>query len=146
METLLSIELILRVGQSGVQINDTGYRSPDPKKMSENYYLITDRKRYSICGVPAQFKRTSSGKIQYRGELFSGFNKPKTAPAGDPKKYVVLAKSGSDVRKLKFGQRGYKDFLQHKSEKRRANFKSRMNCSSEKNKLTPKWWACNYNW
>ena len=103
-------------------------------------------RRCSICGVPAQFKRTSSGKIEYRGELFSGFNKPKKAPAGDPKKYVVLAKSGSDVRKLKFGQRGYEDFLQHKNEKRRSNFKSRMNCSSEKNKLTPKWWACNYNW
>ena len=96
--------------------------------------------------MPAEFKRTPDGKIKYHGELFSGFNKPRKAPAGDSKKYVVLAKSGDKVRKLKFGQRGYKDFLQHKSEKRRANFKSRMNCSSEKNKLTPKWWACNYNW
>lgn len=96
--------------------------------------------------MPARFTRTSDGKIRYHGELFAGFNRPKKAPAGDPKKYVVLAKSGSEVKKVKFGQRGYEDYLQHGDEKRRKNFKSRMNCSSEHNKLTPKWWACHFNW
>jgi hypothetical protein len=93
-----------------------------------------------------QLTRTGSG-IKYHGETFSGYNKPKRAPQGSPKKYVVLAKDSSgNVKKVSFGARGYQDFLQHKDTKRRANFKSRMNCSSEKNKLTAKWWACNYNW
>ena len=35
-------------------------------------------------------KRTPSGKIVYRGETFSGFNKPKKTPSG-PKKSAVLA-------------------------------------------------------
>lgn len=96
--------------------------------------------------VPARFTRTSDGKIRYRGELFSGFNKPKKAPAGDPKKYVVLAKQGDKVAKVKFGQRGYEDYLQHKDEGRRANFKARHNCATAKDKTTPRYWACNYNW
>lgn len=94
-----------------------------------------------------ELKRTGGGSIKYHGDTFSGYNKPKRAPQGSPKKYVVLAKDSSgNVKKVSFGARGYQDFLQHKNEKRRANFKSRMNCSSEKNKLTAKWWACNYNW
>ena len=93
-----------------------------------------------------QLKR-SGGKIQYHGDTFSGYNKPKRAPSGSPKKYVVLAKNkAGDVKKVSFGARGYQDFLQHKDPKRRANFKSRHNCSSETNKLTARWWACNYNW
>lgn len=46
-----------------------------------------------------QFKRTPDGKIRFRGELFEGFNKPKRAPKGDEKKYVVLAKDGDQVKK-----------------------------------------------
>jgi hypothetical protein len=47
---------------------------------------------------------------------------------------------------VRFGARGYDDYLQHKDEKRRANFKARHNCSDKKDKLTPGWWACNFNW
>jgi hypothetical protein len=93
-----------------------------------------------------QFKRTPDGKIRFRGELFDGFNKPKRAPKGDEKKYVVLAKDGDRVKKVKFGQRGYEDFLQHRDEGRRKNFKSRMNCDTAKDKLTPRYWACHHNW
>jgi hypothetical protein len=108
--------------------------------------LLLSQNSGTISDVPAQFKRTPSGQIAYRGETFAGFNKPKRAPKGDEKKYIVLAKSGDQVRKVKFGQRGYEDYLQHGSEKRRKNFKSRMNCAQAKDKLTPKYWACNYNW
>lgn len=90
--------------------------------------------------------RRVGGKLKYLGETFPGFNKPKRAPKGDPKKYVVLAKEGSRIAKVKFGQRGYQDFLQHKDSKRRANFKSRHNCATAKDKTTPRYWACNYNW
>ncbi len=96
--------------------------------------------------MAAQFKRLPNGKIRYRGELFEGFNKPKRAASGDDKKYVVLAKDGEKIRKVKFGQRGYEDYLQHKDEKRRKNFKSRMNCDTAKDKTTARYWACHHNW
>jgi hypothetical protein len=97
--------------------------------------------------MKAKELKRKGGKIQYHGDSFEGYNKPKKAPAGSPKKYVVLAKNkAGEVKKIGFGARGYKDFLQHKDPKRRANFKSRHNCSSETNKLTARWWACNYNW
>jgi hypothetical protein len=99
-----------------------------------------------VVRVPVTFKRTPDGKIKYRGELFAGFNKPKKAPAGDPKKYVVLGKQGDKISKVKFGQRGYEDFLQHKDSGRRANFKSRMSCDTAKDKTTARYWACNHNW
>lgn len=84
--------------------------------------------------------------IQYRGETFPGYNKPKRAPKGDPKKFVVLAKEGNTVKKIKFGQRGYEDYTQHHDEGRRKNFHARHNCAEEKSKLTPKWWACRKLW
>ena len=41
-------------------------------------------------------KRLPSGRLQYRGETFSGFNKPKKTP-GKSKKSAVLAKKGAEV-------------------------------------------------
>jgi hypothetical protein len=73
-------------------------------------------------------------------------NKPQRAPKGDKHKYVVKACQKGEEKIVRFGARGYEDYLQHKDEGRRANFKARHNCSEKKDKLTPGWWACNYNW
>lgn len=73
-------------------------------------------------------------------------NKPQRAPEGSKKKYRVKACANGQEKVLQFGARGYEDYLQHKDAGRRANFKSRHNCSEKKNKLTPGWWACNWNW
>ena len=40
--------------------------------------------------------------ITYRGERFSGYNKPKRTP-GKSKKFAVLAKSGDQVKLVRFG-------------------------------------------
>ena len=40
--------------------------------------------------------------ITYRGEKFSGYNKPKRTP-GKSKKFAVLAKEGDKVRLVRFG-------------------------------------------
>jgi len=40
--------------------------------------------------------------ITHRGERFSGYNKPKRTP-GKKKKFAVLAKEGSTVRLVRFG-------------------------------------------
>lgn len=94
----------------------------------------------------ARFKRLPSGRIQFRGETFAGFNKPKRAPKGSKKKFVVLAKQGDKVRKIGYGHRDYKDFTQHKDPKRRKNFRSRHNCKTANDKLTARYWACKKLW
>jgi len=73
-------------------------------------------------------------------------NKPQRAPKGDKHKYVVKACQDGKEAIVRFGARGYDDYLQHKDEKRRANFKARHNCSDKKDKLTPGWWSCNFSW
>ena len=40
--------------------------------------------------------------ITYRGERFSGYNKPKRTP-GKSKKFAVLAKEGDKVRLVRYG-------------------------------------------
>jgi hypothetical protein len=40
--------------------------------------------------------------IKYRGETFSGYNKPKRTP-GSKKKFAVLAKKGDQVKLVRFG-------------------------------------------
>ena len=40
--------------------------------------------------------------ITYRGERFSGYNKPKRTP-GKSKKFAVLAKQGDKTRLIRFG-------------------------------------------
>ena len=72
----------------------------------------------------SQIKR-ESGKLVYRGHKFDGFNKPTRAPAASPKKKMVLAKKGDEVKLVQFGQKGYEDFTQHKDPKRRENYLKR---------------------
>lgn len=40
--------------------------------------------------------------VEYRGEKFSGYNKPKRTP-GSKKKFAVLAKKGDKVKLVRFG-------------------------------------------
>jgi hypothetical protein len=46
--------------------------------------------------------------IEYRGEKFSGYNKPKATPSHGSKSHAVLAKSGSTIKLIRFGQKGVK--------------------------------------
>ena len=45
-------------------------------------------------------KRLPSGRLQYNGETFPGFNKVQRTP-GQKKKFKVLAKKGTDVKRLR---------------------------------------------
>jgi hypothetical protein len=44
--------------------------------------------------------------IVYRGEKFSGVNKPKRTPNHPTKSHAVLAKSGDKTKLIRFGQQG----------------------------------------
>jgi hypothetical protein len=80
--------------------------------------------------------------IEYRGEKFAGYNKPKNATDGTHKK-VVLAKEGDRVRIVRFGAKGYSS---NYSAEARKNYRSRHAKSANASKLTPGWWAYHHLW
>ena len=77
--------------------------------------------------------------ITYRGERFSGYNKPKRTP-GARKKSAVLAKSGNKVRLVRFGDPKMK--IKKNIPARRKSFRARHNCATATNKLTARYWSC----
>ena len=44
--------------------------------------------------------------VEYRGEKFSGYNKPKRTPKHKTKSHAVLAKEGKTIKLIRFGQQG----------------------------------------
>jgi hypothetical protein len=77
--------------------------------------------------------------IEYRGEKFSGYNKPKKTPGG-PKKSAVLAKEGSKIRLVRFGDPNM-TIKKHKPA-RRKSFRARHKCGEKKSKLSAGYWSC----
>jgi hypothetical protein len=80
--------------------------------------------------------------ITYRGERFSGYNKPKRTP-GKNKKFAVLAKKGETVRLIRFGDPNMT--IKKNQPARRKSFRARHKCDTAKNKLTARYWSCK-NW
>jgi hypothetical protein len=78
--------------------------------------------------------------IVYRGEKFSGYNKPKRTP-GASKKFAVLAKEGETIRLIRFGDPNMK--IKKSNPERRKSFRARHRCdSSPPSKLTARYWSC----
>lgn len=83
--------------------------------------------------------RSPSGRLSYRGETFSGYNKPKRTP-GKNKKFAVLAKKGEDIKIVRFGDPNMT--IKKNIPGRRANFRARHNCDTAKDKFTARYWSC----
>lgn len=48
---------------------------------------------------------------------------------------------------IHFGAKGYEDYTQHKDKKRRASFRARHKCDTDKpKKTTARFWACEELW
>jgi|TARA_E500000318_G_C3561570_1_gene213688 hypothetical protein len=84
-------------------------------------------------------KRLPSGRISYRGETFSGFNKPKRTP-GKAKKSAVLAKKGSEIKIVRFGDPNMS--IKKDQPKNRSSFRARHKCASAKDKFSARYWSC----
>jgi len=88
--------------------------------------------------------------VEYRGEKFAGYNKPKRTPSHAKKSHAVLAKEGGDVRLIRFGQRGVKGAGAHpktEAEKaRRRSFKARHAQNIAKGKMSAAYWADKVKW
>ncbi len=77
--------------------------------------------------------------ITYRGENFSGYNKPKNART-KTKKFAVLAKVGNRVKLIRYGDANMT--IKKSSPARRKSFRARHRCATATNKLTARYWSC----
>jgi hypothetical protein len=84
-------------------------------------------------------------------ESFAGYNKPKRTPGHPTKSHAVLAKSGEEVKLIRFGQQGVSGSPKREGEsgadrKRRESFKARHAQNIDKGKMSAAYWANKVKW
>lgn len=73
----------------------------------------------------------------------SGFNKPKKTPSHPSKSHIVVAKEGSKVKTIRFGQQGVKT---NQTAGQREAFKSRHAKNIAKGKMSAAYWSNVTKW
>jgi hypothetical protein len=89
--------------------------------------------------------------INYHGEQFAGYNKPKRTPNNPNKSHAVLAKEGNKIKLIRFGQQGVTGSPYRKGESaaaraRREAFKARHAANIAKGKMSAAYWANKVKW
>jgi len=88
--------------------------------------------------------------IEYSGESFSGYNKPKRTSSHPTKSHAVLAKVGNLVRLIRFGQQGVsgagKNPKTDAQKARRRSFKARHAKNIARGKMSAAYWADKVKW
>ena len=89
--------------------------------------------------------------IDYKGEKFSGYNKPKRTPGHKTKSHAVLAKEGDKVKLVRFGQQGVKGAGKNpttaKDKARKKSYYARHDAQGKPTtKLSPKYWSHKVKW
>lgn len=79
------------------------------------------------------------------------FNQCKRTPSHPTKSHVVVAKEGSKIKTIRFGQQGVKGSMPKKGESqaakdRRKSFKSRHAANISKGKMSAAYWADRCKW
>ena len=82
----------------------------------------------------------------------SGYNKPKRTPSHPKKSHVVVAKVGSKIKTIRFGQQGVKTAGKPKKgespkqKRRRKSFKARHAKNIAKGPFSAAYWANKVKW
>tara|TARA_R110000851_G_scaffold164247_1_gene308429 strand:+ start:464 stop:754 length:291 start_codon:yes stop_codon:yes gene_type:complete len=82
----------------------------------------------------------------------SGYNKPKRTPNHPKKSHVVVAKVGTKIKTIRFGQQGVKTAGKpkagesRKQKMRRKSFKARHGKNIAKGKMSAAYWADREKW
>jgi|TARA_B100001741_G_scaffold128303_1_gene105754 hypothetical protein len=80
----------------------------------------------------------------------SGYNKPKRTPNHKTKSHVVVAKSGNQIKTIRFGQQGVKGAGKNpksaKQKARKSSFKARHAKNISKGKMSAAYWANKTKW
>lgn len=88
--------------------------------------------------------------IKRGAEEFSGYNKPKATPSHPTKSHAVLAKEGTTVKLIRFGQQGVQGAGANpttpKEKARQKSFKARHAENIAKGKMSAAYWANKEKW
>ena len=90
--------------------------------------------------------------VEYRGEKFAGYNKPKRTPNHPTKSHVVLIKHNGKDRMIRFGEQGAstagkpKSGESDKMKAKRKSFKARHAKNIAKGKTSAAYWADLTKW
>ena len=81
----------------------------------------------------------------------TGFNQPKRTPGHPTKSHIVVAKSGDQIKTIRFGQQGVSGSPRKAGEsasyrKRREAFKARHAANIAKGKMSAAFWANKVKW
>jgi len=82
----------------------------------------------------------------------TGFNKPKRTPNHKTKSHVVVAKSGNEIKTIRFGEQGASTAGKPKAgesdrmKTKRASFKARHAKNIAKGKMSAAYWANKVKW
>jgi len=82
----------------------------------------------------------------------SGFNKPKGTPSHPKKSHIVVAKDGSNIKTIRFGEQGAstagypKKDESSKMKAKRKSFKARHGKNIAKGKMSAAYWADKVKW
>ena len=82
----------------------------------------------------------------------AGYNKPKRTPSHPKKSHIVVAKVGSKIKTIRFGQQGVKTAGKpkagesRKQKMRRKSFKARHGKNIAKGKMSAAYWANKVKW
>lgn len=82
--------------------------------------------------------------IEYRGEKFSGYNRPKRTPNHPSKSHAVLAKVGNKIKLIRFGQQGVSG--SPKGSARNKAFRARHAKNIAKGKMSAAYWSARVKW
>ena len=101
-------------------------------------------------------RRPTKGKSKRDSRLkragVRGFNKPKRTPGHKTKSHIVVAKVGSRIKTIRFGQKGAKTAGKPKAgesrrmKMKRKSFKARHARNIAKGKMSAAYWANKVKW
>ena len=74
----------------------------------------------------------------------SAFNKPKRTPSHPKKSHIVVAKEGSKIKTIRFGQQGVSG--DKKNTARSRSFKARHSKNIKKGKMSAAFWSNKIKW
>ena len=120
--------------------------SKQPKKSAEK--TANYRDKYKKGGTSKKKKKGS--RLTRAG--VSGYNSPKRTPNHPTKSHIVVAKSGSTIKTIRFGQQGAKTAGKpkagesRKTKMKRKSFKARHAKNIAKGLLSAAYWANKVKW
>lgn len=97
-----------------------------------------------------RIKRKTDPRLARAG--VSGYNKPKRTPNHPTKSHIVVAKSGDQIKTIRFGQQGAKTAGKPKKgeseamRKKRASFKARHRKNIARGPMSAAYWANRVKW